>query len=284
MRRTSTAGRRPARLSSAPGPALERLEAGIDEAGFGPLLGPLCLGYAAFDRPPDGTDLWSLLRPAVAPTPSSDDLPAVCDSKVLYPGEGGFARLERTALLFLSLVRGGRPGTIRGLIGGPFAPAREALERHPWYRDLDLPLPRRVAVEVLKGDLDRAREACDRAGVRVREAGVRVVPEAAFNEGVARHDNKAAFHLDLVADLLRLLATLPRRGAGTILIDRLKNDSSMDVKMAAVVALGQFGGESRAALPDLRELGKKFDAKKSKEGQTIMTTIQLINMSKKKKA
>ncbi len=78
----------------------------------------------------------------------------------------------------------------------------------------------------------------------------------------------------------------PEDATGTvkILIDRLKNDTSMDVKLATVVALGQFGSESKAALPDLRELGKKFDAKKSKEGQTIMTTIQLINMGKKKKA
>jgi HEAT repeat protein len=78
----------------------------------------------------------------------------------------------------------------------------------------------------------------------------------------------------------------PEDAAGTvkILIDRLKNDTSMDVKLATVVALGQFGGESRDALPTLRELGKMFDAKKSKEGQTIMTTIQLIGMGKKKKA
>ena len=77
----------------------------------------------------------------------------------------------------------------------------------------------------------------------------------------------------------------PEDTAGTvkILIDRLKNDSAMDVKMASVVALGQFGGDAREALPDLRELGKKFDAKKSKEGQTIMTTIQIISMGKKKK-
>ena len=73
-------------------------------------------------------------------------------------------------------------------------------------------------------------------------------------------------------------------GTVSLLIDRLKNDSSMDVKLATVVALGQFGGDAKDALPDLRELGKKFDAKKSKDGQTIMTTIQLISGAKKKKA
>src|SRR5688572_29316722 len=67
-----------------------------------------------------------------------------------------------------------------------------------------------------------------------------------------------------------------------LLIDRLKNDTSMDVKIASVVALGQYGGAAKAALPDLRELLKKFDPKKSKEGPTIQNSIQLISMSKKK--
>jgi HEAT repeat protein len=68
-----------------------------------------------------------------------------------------------------------------------------------------------------------------------------------------------------------------------VLIDRLKNDEKMDVKMAAVVALGQFGPDATAALQPLRDLAKKFDAKKSKEGQTIQNSIQLISLKKKKK-
>ena len=67
------------------------------------------------------------------------------------------------------------------------------------------------------------------------------------------------------------------------LIERLKNDDVMDVKMASVVALGQYGAEAKDALPPLRELSKKFDAKKSKDGQTIIAAIQSISGAKKKK-
>jgi len=68
-----------------------------------------------------------------------------------------------------------------------------------------------------------------------------------------------------------------------LLIDALKNDKVMEVKLASVVALGQYGGDAKEAIPALRDLATKFDAKKSKEGQTIMTAIQMINGGKKKK-
>ncbi len=73
-------------------------------------------------------------------------------------------------------------------------------------------------------------------------------------------------------------------GIVPILIDRLKNDSAMNVKMATVVALGQYGPSAKDAVPPLRELLKKFDAKKSKEGQTIQNSLGAITGKKKKKA
>ncbi len=71
-------------------------------------------------------------------------------------------------------------------------------------------------------------------------------------------------------------------GTVPLLIGRLKNDSAMSVKMASVVALGQYGPDAKDALPPLRELGKKFDAKKSKEGQTIQNSVMAISGKKKK--
>ncbi len=71
-----------------------------------------------------------------------------------------------------------------------------------------------------------------------------------------------------------------------VLISRLKADDVFDVKMAIVVALGQFAGEARDALPPLREMAAKYDtkaAKKSKDAQTIQNTIKSISGAKKKK-
>ena len=46
--------------SSEPGAELVTF-AGIDEAGLGPMLGPLCLGYSVFRAPKAGADLWKAL-------------------------------------------------------------------------------------------------------------------------------------------------------------------------------------------------------------------------------
>ena len=59
---------------------------GLDEAGFGPLLGPLCTGASSlsldFD-PADGPpDLWARLDSVVGKSPRTSDIP-VADSKKL---------------------------------------------------------------------------------------------------------------------------------------------------------------------------------------------------------
>ena len=59
---------------------------GLDEAGFGPLLGPLCTGAASlsldFDPAEGPPDLWSRLTPVVGTGPRTSEIP-VADSKKL---------------------------------------------------------------------------------------------------------------------------------------------------------------------------------------------------------
>jgi len=61
---------------------------GIDEAGYGPNLGPLVIGFSAWQVPTVETNLYDLLADAVSLVPRTDRL-AICDSKKTGKGISG---------------------------------------------------------------------------------------------------------------------------------------------------------------------------------------------------
>src|SRR5262245_29769669 len=79
--------------------------AGIDEAGYGPLLGPLVVGCSAFELP-DVNDalaplpcLWKRLRKLVSKKrPRTDSKLHVNDSKLVYSPATGLRQLERSVV------------------------------------------------------------------------------------------------------------------------------------------------------------------------------------------
>ena len=117
--------------------------AGIDEAGFGPVLGPLVVSGVAF-RVPDaraGVCLWELLRGGVCRKVAKSErrLP-VLDSKKLYRSGEGFTALERTALVMLA-AGGWRPTTFRSLLQQASPRTVADAEHYPWYAGRDFALP-----------------------------------------------------------------------------------------------------------------------------------------------
>src|SRR3954467_7659854 len=87
--------------------------AGIDEAGYGPLLGPLVVSASAFELPGDSADLptnvealpcmWRLLKGAVAKkAPAKKGRLLIADSKVVHNLTDGKKLLERGVLAFFN--------------------------------------------------------------------------------------------------------------------------------------------------------------------------------------
>jgi hypothetical protein len=195
--------------------------AGIDEAGYGPHLGPLVVAAAAFEfdaAPLPDPDLWHALAPHVTKQPSRHAAGVViCDSKVAYTSGGRLATLERTVLGFLAAA-GRRPRTFAELLGAvavrhsDTADAVAAASDAPWETPETIALP----VDATSGEIDAAAEHLARglADIGGRPAGlwVNTASAARLNGLIDGQRNKAGALFTLAADLL---GEVLRRGAGT---------------------------------------------------------------------
>jgi hypothetical protein len=170
--------------------------AGIDEAGYGPLLGPLCVGCAAVavvgldPHAPDlrAPNLWTLLKDAVCEAPGDKHKRiAIADSKRLKGAKESkshpLRHLERGVLSVASL-RGPMPATdadLFALLGVEVPPASDA----PWYAtSIDLPIGQdRDGLAIAANRLEvAARTAHAGVGVRFIDLSCAALDGRRFNE------------------------------------------------------------------------------------------------------
>ncbi len=113
--------------------------AGIDEAGFGPLLGPLVISSSAFrvEAGHLGADLWQVLRKSVGQTRKHlAGRLLVADSKKAYKRAEGVGHLERTVLAALASLEKEPTGTY-DLLAYLCPECVPRLLEYPWYRDIE---------------------------------------------------------------------------------------------------------------------------------------------------
>ncbi len=187
--------------------------AGIDEAGYGPLLGPLVVSAAAFELPgalpeppEDSPCLWKLLRDAVTKKlPPKRGRLLIADSKMVHPLTDGDKHLERAVLTVLTVL--GRMDGISNaweLLAAMECPPGE-LAIHPWYAIDCLRWPwlcEKVDVAIASNML---RAAMAKAGIKPAGLHTRLVPESAFNALVASTNNKASVLVSLTLQHAGLL-------------------------------------------------------------------------------
>ena len=189
--------------------------AGIDEAGYGPMLGPLCVGCSVFAiddaDPADGPpNLWDRLEDVV--TRGARDARrriAVDDSKKLKGSNQAKAHplrhLERGVLSFLSTRTSEDPGdrghappeTDDALFArtGTDLPTTVAT---PWYQS-NTSLPVAHDSDALAIDSARLDRGLSAAGVRLLELRCEAIDAGEFNRRLSAGSNKASINLDAVA-------------------------------------------------------------------------------------
>ncbi|HEY8504713.1 MAG TPA: hypothetical protein VIL46_09030, partial [Gemmataceae bacterium] len=186
---------------------------GIDEAGYGPNLGPLVLSSAAVRVPVETACLWGLLSPAVARADGrANGALVIDDSKKVYALAGGLGRLERGVL---SVCRAGglcgpEPPGVGAFVGALALPGSRAdLAGEAWFA-ADEPLPVHPDGVPGGGEIERLCAACEAAGVVCGPLRSAVIPAPRFNALLDRWGSKAAVLAHGLIELLRAACeTLP---------------------------------------------------------------------------
>jgi hypothetical protein len=199
-----------------------RLVLGVDEAGYGPNLGPLVVAVSAWAIESrlevlDGLEPFAPEFQAANWTPRSAFVP-FGDSKKIYQSGKGLAGLNFAIRFFESIFEGKPPQKRPWFELDPLAQEDLArVESHPWYHPRKPGRGLARASHAARHSAREAKDPCDenseascrfarekllKLGVRLIGFRLRILDEAYFNECVDRLGNKS----DVLGDISLQLA------------------------------------------------------------------------------
>ena len=244
--------------------------AGIDEAGYGPMLGPLCIGMSAFllerynegEQPPN---LWEVLEEGVCASPRDKRRRiAIADSKRLKGTSNSkshpLRHLERGVLAFTAAIDGTNvlpaldDASLLGRLGADLPTALST----PWYQSVTS-LPVAHDPDMLAIAAARLRTSMERAGIRPLGLGCTSIDAGELNRQLAEGANKAAINQSAIMGLIarvRLMASEIGETSPRIVIDRqggrmfYREWISMCLPEARIKILGENERISRYEIQD----------------------------------
>jgi hypothetical protein len=242
---------------------------GTDEAGYGPNLGPLCVGATVWEID-DGIDPQALYKPLKRCVTSSVDRAGKnrvvwADSKTVYKNGCGMDHVERGVLTALSLA-GHAPTGWSDLWNCLGATSADESNQQPWHDGYSARLPlwmdEEDGADWMSGEA--ITEFSNGLKVQLAESGVRLVGvlcravfASTFNEMVAasnKADTLSRITLGLVADAMAMISSqriqvfCDKHGGRDYYLPLLQNqfsDDWIEVRQeSGQASTYRFGGES----------------------------------------
>ena len=212
--------------------------AGIDEAGYGPILGPLVVSACVFQTPENllKADLWQLLNKSIAKQRKNlVGRLLITDSKKAFTRSSGPKHLKRATFAGIKIL-GSEPGNLNDMLTFLCPDCIKRLSDYPWYGDIDKAAfdtdhaDIKIASEVFKNDLKSN-------GMRLLSLQSHCLDVAHYNSLVEKMNNKASVLFSTSAALIKSIWDSSKDNNIQIIVDRQGGRSHYRKKLQTM-----FGG------------------------------------------